>query len=99
MEPAVRLPIPIAHDRPAQGEAHELLAFQRVLLLMRIAGVIVLVAMTPLYPEANLGLVALALATITTTIVVQPRLINDEVPLPVLRRRSLYCLVADILTV
>ena len=99
MEPAARLPIPIAHDRPAQGEAHELLAFQRVLLLMRIAGVIVLVAMTPLYPEANLGLVALALATIITTILAQPRLINDQVPLPVLRRRSLYCLAADMITV
>lgn len=44
MDAAALMPTPIAHDRPAQGEAHELLASQRVLLLMRIAGVIVLVA-------------------------------------------------------
>ncbi|HET7830428.1 MAG TPA: GGDEF domain-containing protein [Candidatus Limnocylindrales bacterium] len=99
MEPAFPKPNPIAHDRPAEGEAHELLAIERVMLVMRLAGVLVLLAMTPLYPEVHLGLVALALAALAATIVVQLRVIGPDVPVPELRRRSLAFLASDMLTV
>jgi diguanylate cyclase (GGDEF)-like protein len=99
MEPAVLTPNPIAHDRPAQGEAHELLAIQRVMLLMRVAGALVLLAMTPLYPEVYLGLVAVALAAIAVTVVAQLRIIGPDVPVRELRRRSIGFLAADMLAV
>ena len=93
------IPIPVAHVRPADGEAQELLGFERAMFVMRLVGFIVVVSQAPLYPDANLGLVALALGVVAATLVVQRLILDVRMPLAELRRRSVYLLIGDVVAV
>lgn len=90
---------PATHDRPAEGEAHELLGFERVMWYMRIAGFGVAATQAPLYQLLNAGLLVLALAIVGTTIVVQRRWLPEGMTHDRLRHRALVLLVADLAAV
>jgi diguanylate cyclase (GGDEF)-like protein len=94
-----RPPTPIARERPAEGEAHELLGFERVMLVLRLLGGLVVVTQAPLYSLGNPALIGASLAIILVSVLVQRRLLNPELSLAEIRRRSIYLLAADLAAV
>jgi diguanylate cyclase (GGDEF)-like protein len=93
------VPRPATHVRPAEGEANELLGFERVMWVMRIVGFAVAASQAPLYRLVHPGLLAAALAIVGATIVVQPRLLPEGMTHDPLRRRALALLAADLVAV
>ncbi len=89
----------VAHDRPAEDEADDLLHFQRVMLWLRLLGVAIIVTQGWLYTMLSPVLLGAAVGLAGVVIAVQTRLLAPGRPLSELRRRSLVLLAADMLVV
>jgi diguanylate cyclase (GGDEF)-like protein len=96
MAAIVAAPRPAIHQRPAEGEAHDLLGIERVLWFLRIAGFLVVASQAPLYQLVTPVFVVIALAIVGVAIVVQPRWLSQDLPYETLRGRAIVLLVADI---
>jgi len=92
-------PAPALHERPAEGEAHELLGFQRVLFWLRIMGLAVMVSQVPAYHTMDRWIFVPLVALTSATVVAGWRTMHTDVPLPELRRRGVLFLVSDLVTV
>lgn len=90
---------PIEHPRPAEGEAQELLGFQRVMRWMRVVGLGIVVAIAPLYDDASVPLLAMALCVVALTILAQGGLLDARLPLADLRVRARWLLASDLVAV
>ena len=92
-------PQPTTHQRPAEGEAHELLGFERVMRFVRTAGLLVAGALAPAYDISQPALAVVALGIVGATIVVQGRWLPEGTTHDELRRRAMVLLGADLLAV
>lgn len=92
-------PQPTTHPRPAEGEADELLAFERVMRIVRTAGLLAAAALAPVYDISQPVLVAVALAIVASTILAQGRWLPEGMTHEGLRRRALVLLAADLVAV
>ncbi len=91
--------MPVIHERPAIGEAHELLGFERALFWLRLLaiGTIGLLAFSG--RTVSLPLVAAAVVIVTGTVIVQRMTLLDGLPLERIRRQATLFLVADVVAV
>jgi diguanylate cyclase (GGDEF)-like protein len=87
------------HARPAEGEISEILGYGRVLWFMRIVGVLAVATQAPMATLLHPAILLAAMAIEGTTIVLQPRLMRDNLPLRVVRRRAVLGLTGDIAAV
>ena len=87
------------HERPAEGEANELLGFQRVLFWLRIIGVGLMVTQAFAYRLIDIRLIWLVAAITLGTALAGLRATHRDLPLAELRRRGVIFLVSDLLAV
>jgi diguanylate cyclase (GGDEF)-like protein len=95
MGPAAR-PVPTRHERPAEGEAYELLGFQRVLLWLRLVGVVFMLSQIPSYRLVDPRIVLAAALLVAVTAVAQQVVLGEDLPVRVIRRWSRLFLAADV---
>ncbi len=87
------------HVRPAEGEADDLLGFQRVMLWLRLLGMLIVATQAPLYHVLHPALMVAVFLVIIGTVLVQGRLLAPGLTVAALRRRSLALLAADLVAV
>lgn len=97
--PAATALRPQPHIRPAEGEISEILGYGRVLWSMRVVGFLVTLGLAPFYRLVDPLLVVAAMVVTGATIVLQPRLMSDDLPLPIIRRRAMLGLVGDVVAI
>ena len=93
------IPRPTVHARPAEGEADELIGFQRVMFWLRLFDILVVVVQAPLYHLLHPAILGAAVVIEVTVLAVQDRLLAVGQPIGVLRRRSLALLACDLASV
>jgi diguanylate cyclase (GGDEF)-like protein len=91
--------MPVIHERPAIGEAHELLGFERALLWLRLLAAATIVALAAGAHLVSPFLVGAAVAIVLGAAVVQRFTLRDGLPLEDLRRQAVILLVADVIAV
>jgi hypothetical protein len=84
------------HDRPAEGEAHELVGFEHVLNWLRIVGVAVMVTQAPAYRLLDPLIVVLVAVVALGTAVVGHLAVREDLSLPEIRRRGALLLGCDV---
>jgi diguanylate cyclase (GGDEF)-like protein len=92
-------PAVTVHVRPVEGDADELLAFQNVMLWLRLAGVAVILTQGWMYAMLTPLILLATVAFVLAVVVLQVRLLAEELPLAKLRQRATILLVADLLAV
>src|SRR6476661_420408 len=90
---------PVIHERPAVGEAHELLGFQRAVFWLRLAGAAITVVLATGAQLTNPILVIAAVALTAGTAVAQRLTLRADLPLATIRQRALLFLAADVVAV
>jgi diguanylate cyclase (GGDEF)-like protein len=90
---------PITHSRPAEGEANEILAFQRAMFWMRLIGLVIIVTQAPLYEMVHPAIVVASVLVVIGTMAVQRRALGDGLSIMALRQRAIALLVADMTAV
>lgn len=88
-------PVPVRHLRPLEGDAREILGYERVLWIVRAGGLGILLALTPFYQLVQPALMPLLVAPLAFAIVVQLRWFREDVPSASIRRRALIMLGID----
>jgi diguanylate cyclase (GGDEF)-like protein len=92
-------PVLVVHERPADDEAGDLLAAQRVMLWLRLVGVAVVLSQGWQYKMLTPVLLWLAVGIEAVVVTFQGRLLAGERPIAQLRRRSTLLLAADLVAV
>jgi hypothetical protein len=96
---ATRDVMPVSHERPAEGEAHELLGFGRELMWLRLVGVAIMVSQAPSY-ELLSPWIIVAVAILAVATAAAARLtIKPGVPLASMRRRAGLYAISDIVAI
>ena len=90
---------PVIHERPAVGEAHELLGFQRAVFWLRLAGAAITVVLATGAQLTSPVLVVAAVALTAGTAIAQRLTLRADLPLATIRQRALLFLAADVVAV
>ena len=88
-------PVPTRHERPAEGEAYELLGFQRVLFWLRLVGLVFMLSQVPSYRLVDVRIVLAAAALVGVTALAQRLVLHEDLPVASIRRWSRAFLVSD----
>src|SRR3954454_1779728 len=91
--------MPVIHERPATGEANELLAFERALFWLRLVAGAVIVVLAAGAHQVPLPLVAVAVAIEIGAALTQRVTLRDGLSLEAIRRQAVLLLVADMTAV
>jgi diguanylate cyclase (GGDEF)-like protein len=91
--------MPVIHERPAIGEAHELLGFERALFWLRLTAAATILALAAGAHLVSPLLVAAAVAVVLGAAIAQRFTLRDGLPLEDLRRQAAILLVADVVAV
>jgi diguanylate cyclase (GGDEF)-like protein len=91
--------LPVIHERPAIGEAHELLGFERALLWLRLAAIVTIVVLAAGARLTSVLLVPAAVTIIAGTVATQRLTLRDGLPLESIRRQATVFLLADVVAV
>jgi diguanylate cyclase (GGDEF)-like protein len=86
----------IVHPHPVEGEADELLGFQRVMFWLRLLGIAIVLGQGWLYTMLHPALLVAAIVIEGLVVATQGRLFRPEMPLAAIRRRATVLLVADL---
>src|SRR3954451_20449784 len=90
---------PVIHERPALGEAHELLGFERGLLWLRLLAIATIIVLAAGAHLTSPLLVAAAVTILAGTALTQWMTLRDGLPLDTMRRQATLFLVADVVAV
>ncbi len=91
--------MPVIHERPAVGEAHELLGFERALFWLRLLAAATILVLAAGAHLASPLLIAAAVAIVLGAAIAQRFTLRDGLPLEDLRRQAAVLLVADVVAV
>ena len=92
-------PTAVVHERPVEGEADDLLGFERVMLWLRLLGVVIILSQGWLYAMLHPVILWAVVALQVVVMATQDRLLAPALPVAVLRRRATALLAADLLAV
>ena len=92
-------PAAFVHRRPIEDEADDQLAFQRVMLWLRMLGVAIILTQGWLYEMLHPALLWAVVLLEAVVVATQGRILRPGLPLATLRRRATLLLVADLVAV
>ena len=90
---------PVIHERPAVGEAHELLGFQRAVFWLRLVGATITLVLAAGAQLTSPIFVVAAVVLTAGTAVAQRWTLRADLPLATIRRRAMAFLAADVVAV
>ena len=92
-------PVAFVHKRPVEDEADDQLAFQRVMLWLRMLGIAIILTQGWLYEMLHPALLWAVVLLEVVVVATQGRILTPGLSLATLRRRATLLLAADLLAV